>query len=144
MELSNEAKESLNIIRDRIDSESVLWSKEEKTIHIPVIFHAITRKVLGMNCDGCIISAIRIIRNYVKFYEPATNKPTPKKQKVEKNIKTDVVKITESSIDEFLSLDDLTKKELKKLISEAGQTVDAKMNKAGLINIVKTLKNGKK
>ena len=39
MELSKEAKKSLNIVRDRIDSESVLWTKEEKTIHIPVIFH---------------------------------------------------------------------------------------------------------
>ena len=97
-----------------------------------------------MNCDGCIISAIRIIRNYIKFYEPATDKKTPKKQQVEKNIETDVVKITESSINEFLSLDDLTKKELKKLISEAGQTVDVKMNKAGLINVVKSLKNGEK
>ena len=132
MELSQEAKDSLNILRDRIDNESTQWTNDEKKIHFPVVYQAITRKVLSLNCDGCRISAMRIIRNYIKFHEPVTCKPTQSVRVQNKEIKTNIVTIVTSNV----GTDERTRKELQRTLKDKGVKFKANDNRAKLIELL--------
>lgn len=73
MELTTTAKESLNIVRELVKT-STKFTKDEKN-HIAVVYESITGKILSLNCDGCLLTAIKILNNYMNLYEPLEVKP---------------------------------------------------------------------
>lgn len=71
--MNQEEKDSLNAIRFKIVNDQTDFNKQE-VLHLQVVYTYITKyagkeRVLNLSCQSCLITAMNITKNYIKYHE---------------------------------------------------------------------------
>lgn len=71
--MNQEEKDSLNAIRFKIVNDQTDFDKQEVR-HLQVVYTYITKyagkeRVLNLSCQSCLITAMNITKNYIKYHE---------------------------------------------------------------------------
>lgn len=102
--MNKEEKESLEAIRFKIEHNQTDFNKQE-VLHLGVVYSYVSRyagkeRILKTDCQGCLLTAMNVVSNYIKFYEQidntlnnvisVINKEVPK-QEVRKGRREDII-----------------------------------------------------
>ncbi len=71
--MNQEERDSLNAIRFKIVNDQTDFNKQE-VLHLAVVYSYITKyagkqRVLKLDCQGCLVSAMNITKNYINYHE---------------------------------------------------------------------------
>lgn len=108
--MNEEQKESLNAIRFKIVNDQTDFNKQE-VLHLTVVYSYITKyagkeRVLNMSCQSCLITAMNITKNYIKYHEDIdvqlTNIVRVEKRPTLKELREQHPNIKSNSVEGFL------------------------------------------
>ena len=71
--MNTEERESLEAIRFKITHNQTDFDRQE-VLHLAVVYAYVSRyagkeRILKTDCQGCLLTAMNVVSNYVKFYE---------------------------------------------------------------------------
>jgi hypothetical protein len=124
MELNPGATIALNKIREKILSNNIKWTFEEKEC-IQLVYQGITKRVLSLNCGKCMnqgSTEMNVINNYIKYHETAPTKQL---------LKTEVIKVKPSE-----PVDAMTIKMMKSLLKEKNIPIPHNYTRTILIELI--------
>ena len=89
--MNTEERESLEAIRFKITHNQTDFDRQE-ILHLAVVYAYVSRyagkeRILKTDCQGCLLTAMNVVSNYVKFYEDI-DKP------IENVVKIEAVELT--------------------------------------------------